>query len=81
MAASGYECSVHNIQHEGIKREQFQTEFYSAILNVSMYTSMKLYKSINVNCHCPSNYEHFDALVKADTDPVSVYKDPKQKKD
>jgi hypothetical protein len=70
-----YECPVHKLQHEGVKREDFQLQFHSALLNVSMYTSMRLYKQVNTHCHCPSNYAVFDILLKEDSESRS--KDPK----
>lgn len=58
-----YECPIHKIFHDGQKRENFQTDFYDHLLNVSMETSMKLYKEVNVNCHCPMNYKIFDRII------------------
>lgn len=64
-AADIYECPVHKIQQEGKKRESFQMEFYDLLLKVSMGDSMRLYKEINVSCHCQSNYQKFDEIAKS----------------
>jgi len=57
-----YECPIHKIIETGIKRENFKEEFYSLIINASMYDSMRLYKEVNVNCHCKKNYLVFDKI-------------------
>jgi hypothetical protein len=60
-----YECPVHKLEQTGIKRETFQMEFYDLLLKVSMADSMRLYKEINVACHCQSNYNKFDEIAKS----------------
>ena len=57
-----YECPIHKIIENGVKRESFKEDFYSFLLNVSMLYSMRLYKEVNVDCHCKKNYEAFDKL-------------------
>jgi hypothetical protein len=59
---SEYECPVHKIIELGIKRENFKEEFYSFLLHAPMQTSMRLYKEVNVDCHCKKNYQAFDAI-------------------
>ncbi len=58
-----YECPLHKVKVPGIKREDFQSNYYDLLLNVSMHLSMKLYKEVNVNCHCTKNYDAFDSIV------------------
>ena len=72
MSEPIYECSFHKCQHVGTKRESFQQELHSALLNASMYISMMLYKRVNGHCHCPVNYAAFDTILA-----TSEYKDPK----
>ena len=46
----------------GLKRETFKEEFYELLLSVQMQASMRLYKEVNVECHCKKNYEAFDRI-------------------
>jgi hypothetical protein len=59
-----YECPLHKVKISGTKREKFQSDYYDLLLNVPMQISMKLYKEVNVNCHCTKNYDAFDLIVK-----------------
>ena len=61
---SEYECTLHNKVHQGSQREDFNRQFYDAILSASMHVSMMFYKEVKFNCHCPENYKKFDELVK-----------------
>jgi hypothetical protein len=63
--ASTYECPAHKLEQTGTKRDTFQMEFYDLLLKVSMADSMRLYKEINVACHCQSNYKKFDEIAKS----------------
>ena len=58
-----YECPLHKVKVSGIKREDFQAKYYDLLINVSMQISMKLYKEVNVSCHCRKNYDAFDSIV------------------
>ena len=59
-----YECQLHAKTHEGAKRETFNDEFYAAVLNATdMHTSMRIYKEVKFNCHCPENYAALDAIL------------------
>jgi hypothetical protein len=66
-----YECPHHKIQVQGEKRETFQKEYYDALMVVDMMTSMKLYKYVNVSCHCISNYESFDRIINDTKEPTA----------
>ena len=68
MTETTYECPVHKTMHEGQKRETFALDIHTALLNATMHTSMQIYKSVNGNCHCPSNYATFDAILNAITE-------------
>ncbi len=68
MSEITYECPIHKTVHVGEKRETFQLDIHAALLNASMHTSMQLYKSVNANCHCPSNYAAFDAILASGTE-------------
>jgi hypothetical protein len=59
-----YECTIHKKIHQGIMREDFNRQFYDAILSASMHVSMMFYKEVKFNCHCPENYKKFDELMK-----------------
>jgi hypothetical protein len=65
-----YTCPHHKIEVKGEKRDTFQKEYYDALMVVDMMTSMKLYKYVNVACHCTSNYELFDKIIKYATSLV-----------
>jgi hypothetical protein len=66
-----YTCPHHKIEIKGTKRETFQTEFYDSLMWVDMMTSMRLYKDINVSCHCPENYKAFDTILKELKQPIA----------
>ncbi len=70
-----YICPHHKVEIQGEKRDTFQKEYYDALMVVDMMTSMKLYKYVNVACHCTSNYETFDTIIK-DTKEPTAPKDP-----
>jgi hypothetical protein len=72
---TSYECPHHKVEVQGEKRDTFQKEYYDALMVVDMMTSMKLYKYVNVACHCSSNYEAFDRIIK-DTKEPTAPKDP-----
>jgi len=57
-----YECPVHKIMQQGLKRENFQNDYYNLLMNLQMGESMKLYKEVNVACDCQSNYQIFDKI-------------------
>jgi hypothetical protein len=57
-----YECPTHKIIVNGLKRENFKEDFYTLLMSVSMLYSMRLYKEVNVDCHCKNNYEAFDRI-------------------
>lgn len=59
-----YECPFHKIYQEGSMREDFSIQFYDLLLWIPMRLSMKLYKEVNVACHCKSNYDAFDSILK-----------------
>lgn len=59
-----YECPIHKNLEIGQKREKFKEEFYSFLLNVTMLYSMRLYKEVNVDCHCKKNYDAFDKIKR-----------------
>jgi hypothetical protein len=63
MDNSSYECPLHKIQIHGTKRDDFQATYYNLLLNVPMSISMRLYKEVNVACHCTKNYDAFDSIV------------------
>jgi hypothetical protein len=66
-----YICPHHKIEIHGEKRDTFQKEYYDALMVVDMMTSMKLYKYVNVACHCTSNYETFDIIIQDTNDPIA----------
>lgn len=49
--------------HTGIKRPDFEGDFYKAILNSNMIISQQIYKTVKHGCHCPSNYKVFDKII------------------
>jgi hypothetical protein len=59
-----YECKFHKKIHDGNKRDEFQDQYYSILLNLPMSLSMRLYKEVNVKCDCPENYAAFDSIRK-----------------
>jgi hypothetical protein len=59
-----YECKLHKKINDGLKRDNFQEQYYNTLLNVSMGLSMRLYKEVNVKCDCPENYAAFDLICK-----------------
>jgi hypothetical protein len=68
---SSYECPVHKITHPGSKREDFAQQVHNALLELDMSYSMRLYKEVNQQCHCPKNYDAFDAIWKEANGPWS----------
>ena len=60
-----YECPRHKIQHYGYYRPNFDKELYDFIVNSPMDLTYRLYREIIHNCHCPFNYEKYDAIIKA----------------
>ena len=70
-----YICPHHKVEIQGEKRDTFQKEYYDALMVVDMMTSMKLYKYVNVACHCTSNYEAFERIINDMKEP-SAPKDP-----
>lgn len=62
MSQESYECPLHKKTQYGKQRETFQTDFYNLLIDLSMGDSMRLYKEVNVACHCQSNYEKFDII-------------------
>jgi hypothetical protein len=66
-----YICPHHKVEIQGEKRDTFQKEYYDALMVVDMMTSMKLYKYVNVSCHCISNYELFDTIINYATSLVN----------
>jgi hypothetical protein len=58
-----YICLAHGIQFNGIKRPDFEGDFYKAILNSSMEISQQIYKTVKHGCDCPSNYKIFDKII------------------
>jgi hypothetical protein len=69
---SSYECPVHKVSHPGSKREEFSQEVHNALLELDMSYSMRLYKEVNQMCHCPSNYDAFDAIWKEANGPKTA---------
>jgi hypothetical protein len=61
--SSTYECSLHKIQHPGIKRPHFDRDVYDALLLATMGAAMRIYKSVKQGCHCPANYKTFDEIA------------------
>lgn len=61
---SSYECPVHKLTFPGTKREDFSQQVHNTLLEVDMMVSMRIYKEINQNCHCPSNYSVLDVIQK-----------------
>jgi hypothetical protein len=62
MATETYKCLIHKTKQEGKIRENFQNEFYTLLIELSMADSMRLYKDVNVSCQCTENYKKFDEL-------------------
>ncbi len=58
-----YECQLHAKIHTGVKREEFNKEFYAKVLEAPMNYSMRIYKDVTFGCHCPENYKVFDTIV------------------
>jgi hypothetical protein len=58
-----YECQLHAKIHTGIKRENFNKEFYAKVLEAPMNYSMRIYKDVTFGCHCPENYKVFDTIT------------------
>jgi hypothetical protein len=58
-----YECQLHAKIHTGVKREDFNKDFYAKVLEAPMNYSMRIYKDVKFGCHCPENYIAFDIIV------------------
>ena len=72
MSAETYECPLHKLEHQGQKRDTFDTDLFNALLNASMSESFRLYKEVKHGCHCPTNYKALDMILqgsKAATQP------------
>jgi hypothetical protein len=69
---SFYECPFHKVTHPGDKREDFSQQVHNALLELTMSYSMRLYKEVKQGCHCPSNYDAFDAIWKEANGPNIV---------
>ena len=70
---SSYECPSHKVTHQGTKREDFAQQVHSALLELDMSYSMRLYKEVNQSCHCPSNYAAFDMIWKDANGPKTTH--------
>lgn len=67
---STYECPIHKLTHQGVKRDDFSQQVHNALLELDMSYSMRLYKEVNQGCHCPSNYDALDAIWKYANGPL-----------
>lgn len=63
VSTTTYECQLHAKIHTGVKREDFNKEFYAKVLEAPMKYSMRIYKDVKFGCHCPENYIAFDTII------------------